>query len=112
MKNKILNTISILIILSAIYFYSSILEIKEVYAYAMVIFSLFISGLLYINTDGGKKKIKFLKLTKIESKKIHWSKKEEVLPLTGKVLVILIVSVIIISIFDTLINNVIKSTLY
>ncbi len=112
MKNKILTTLSILIIIATTFFYKDLLEIKEVYAYAFVIISLFISALLFLITDKGKKILNFLKLTRIESKKIHWSKKAEVIPLTGKVLLILIVSVIIISLFDNLINSVITSTLY
>lgn len=112
MKNKILNTLSILIIIAATFFYKDILEIKEVYAYAFMIVSLFISFLLFILTDKGKDLLKFLKLTKIESKKVTWAEKAEVIPLTGRVLLILVVSVIIISLFDNLINSVITSTLY
>lgn len=112
MKNKILNILSILIVIATAYFYGTILEIKEVYAYAFAIISLFIASLLYLNTDGGKKRLKFLKLTNIEAKKIHWSKKSEVIPLTGKVILILIFSVILISLFDSLINSVITKTLY
>ena len=112
MKNKILNTLSILIVIATAYFYGTILEIKEVYAYSFTIISLFIAALLYANTDGGKENLKFLKLTNIEAKKIHWAKKAEVIPLTGRVLLILIFSVILISIFDSLINSVITKTLY
>lgn len=112
MKNKILTTLSLLIIIATTFFYNTILEIKEVYAYAFVIISLFISALLFLNTDKGKNILKFLKLTRLESKKVHWAEKAEVIPLTGKVLLILIVSVIVISLFDNLINSVITSTLY
>tara|TARA_B100000073_G_C23487825_1_gene474319 strand:+ start:140 stop:478 length:339 start_codon:yes stop_codon:yes gene_type:complete len=111
-KNKILTTLSILIIIATAFFYKEVQEIKDVYAHAFVMISLFISALLFLITDKGKKILKFLKLTNLESKKIHWAKKAEVIPLTGRVLLILIVSVIIISLFDNLINSVITSTLY
>ena len=42
MKNKILTTLSILIIIATAFFYKEVQEIKEVYAHAFVMISLFI----------------------------------------------------------------------
>lgn len=112
MKDKILYSLIFIIIALTFTFYNYLLNLKEVYAYAGTIISIFISLVIYINTEKGKHNLNFLKETRTELSKITWSKREEYLPLTVKVIAILIASMVIIFMFDQFILKFIYSALY
>jgi preprotein translocase SecE subunit len=112
MKDKILYTLIALLMVGSFTLYGYMLEIKEVYAYISTLITLFIAAILYINTTKGKKTLKFLKLSGNELKLITWSKKETVLPLSFKIIAIIMVSTLIIWGFDIFIFKFISSTLH
>ena len=112
MKNKILYTLLFLVIASTFTFYDYMLNLKEVYAYGFTLVMLFISALLYINTDKGSTNLKFLKESANELKFISWTKKNEVISSTITVMGIIIVSTIIIWFFDIGIYKFISSHLH
>lgn len=112
MKDKILYLLTMLCVVAAFTLYNYMLDIKEVYSYISMILGLFLGAVFYINTSKGKLGVDFLKSSTRELKFITWSKKEEVIPLTLKVVGIIIVSTIIIWFFDIAIFKFISNTLH
>jgi preprotein translocase SecE subunit len=88
------------------------LNLKEVYAYAFTMVMLFLSTIIYVNTNKGSKNLTFLKESFRELKLITWTSKNEVVSSTIVVLAIIIVSTIIISLFDIGIYKFISSNLH
>ena len=112
MKNKILYTLLFISIAATFTFYDFMLNLKEVYAYAFTMIMMLISSILYINTDKGSKKLKFLKESIGELRVINWTKKSDVISSTLVVLGIIIVSTLIIWFFDITIYKFISSNLH
>jgi len=101
-----------IIVIAGFTFYDYMLNLKEVYAYAYSLILSVIAIGLYVNTNEGKGHFELTKGSLRELNAITWAKKNEVVTSTLIVMGIIIVSTIIIALFDMGIYKVISSNLH